>query len=58
MIWFVSQSIKKRGRCAALNQFFKSIVSDEAFNIISKELNVNGKIFEIFYEYFGYEKKT
>ena len=40
---FVRQSIK-RGRCSALNQHYKSKISDEVFNIISKELNVNGNV--------------
>ena len=38
---FVKQIIK-RGRCSALNQHYKSNISQEVFNIISKELNVNG----------------
>ena len=33
---FVRQSIKG-GRCSALNQYYKSIISQEVFNIISKE---------------------
>ena len=32
----------KGGRCNAFNQHYKSEMSDEVFNIISKELNVNG----------------
>ena len=38
---FVRQSIKG-GRCSALNQDYKSAISDEVFNIISKEINLNG----------------
>ena len=38
---FVRQSIKG-GRCSALNQYYKSAISEDVFNIISKELNVNG----------------
>ena len=38
---FVRQSIKG-GRCSALNQYYKANFSQEVFNIISKELNVNG----------------
>ena len=38
---FVRQSIKG-GRCSALNQYYKSTISQEVFNIISKDLNVNG----------------
>ena len=37
----------KGGRCNAFNQHYKSENSDEVFNIISKELNVNGNICEI-----------
>ena len=43
---FVRQSIKG-GRCTALNQWYKSIISYEVFSTISKELNNNGNIFEI-----------
>ena len=32
---FVRQSIKG-GRCTALNQYYKSTISDKVFNIISK----------------------
>ena len=50
---FVRQSIKG-GRCSALNQYYKSNVSQEAFNIISKELNNNGNenVCEIINKYF------
>ena len=54
--YFVRQSIKG-GRCAASNQFYKSTVSDEVFNNISKEFNVIGKISEILDEYFEFENK-
>ena len=37
---FVRKSIKG-GRCNAFNQRYKSEISDEVFNIISKELNIN-----------------
>ena len=52
---FVRQSIK-RGRCSALNQYYKSNISQEVFNIISKELNVNGNdnVCEIINKYFEY----
>ena len=43
---FVRKSIKG-GRCNTINQHFISEISDEVFNIISKELNVNGNICEI-----------
>ena len=39
---FVRQSIKG-GRCSALNQYYKSNISNELFNFISKELKVNDK---------------
>ena len=52
---FVRQSIKG-GRCSALNQFYKSHILQEVFNIISKELNVNGNdnVCEIINKYFEY----
>ena len=53
---FVRQSIK-RGRCSALNQFYKSTTSDEVFNIISIEINVIGKICKILDKYYEYTNK-
>ena len=56
---FVRQSIKG-GRCSALNQYFKSNISQEVFNVISKELNVNGNdedVCEIINKYFEYTNK-
>ena len=53
---FVRKS-KKGGRCAALNQYYKSSISDEVFNIFSKELNVNGNICQILVKYFEYTNK-
>ena len=52
---FVKQSIKG-GRCSALNQYYKSNISQKVFSIISKELNVNGNddVCEIINEYFEY----
>ena len=52
---FFRQSIK-RGRCSALNQYYKSNISQEVFNIISKELNVNGNdnVCEIINKKFDY----
>ena len=49
----VRQSIKG-GRCSALNQYYKSTISDEVFNDIS---NINGKICEILDKYFQYTNK-
>ena len=53
---FVRQTIKGR-RCSALNQYYKSTVSDGEFNVISKELNVNGIICEILANCFEFKKK-
>ena len=39
----VRQSIKG-GRCGNYNQYYKSTISNEVFNIISKELNANGNV--------------
>ena len=36
----------KKGRCSAWNHYYESTISDEVFNIISKELNINGNICE------------
>ena len=56
MRWFVRQSIKE-GRRSALQQCYKSKHSDEVFNIISKELDINGKLCEILEKYFEYINK-
>ena len=53
---FVRQS-KKRGRCSALNQYYQSTISDEVFNTDSKELNINGNIYETSDNYFEYTNK-
>ena len=50
---FVRKSIKG-GRCKAFNQHFKSEISDEVFNIFSKELNVNGNVCDILEKYFEF----
>ena len=52
---FIRQNIKG-GRCSALNQYYKSAISDEVFNIISKELNLNGNdnVCDIVNKYFEY----
>ena len=46
MRWFVRQSIKGT-RCSALNQYYKSTISDELFNIVSEDVDINGNICEI-----------
>ena len=48
---YVRKAIKG-GRCNAFNQHYISEISDEVFNIISKELNVNGNICDILEKYF------
>ena len=53
---FVRKAIKG-GRCNAFNQQYKSEISDEVFNIISKELNVNGNTCDILEKYFEFLNK-
>ena len=53
---FVRKSIKG-GRCNDFSQHYKSEISDEVFNIISKELNVNGNICDILEKYFEFLNK-
>ena len=53
---FVRKAIKG-GRCNAFNQHYKSEISDEVFNIISKELNVNGNICDLLEKYFKFLNK-
>ena len=53
---FVRKAIKG-GRCKAFNQHYKSEISDEVFNIISKELNVDGNECEILEKYFEFLKE-
>ena len=55
---FVRQSIKG-GRCGSYNQYYKSNISQEVFNIISKELivNDNDNVCEIIDKYFEYTNK-
>ena len=43
---FVRKSIKG-GLCSALNQYYKSTVSDEVFNNMSQELGADSNICEI-----------
>ena len=55
------RKIIKGGKCNAFIQHYKSEISDEVFNIISKKLNVNGNICDLLEKYFKflnkYEKK-
>ena len=47
---FMSQFVRKiikGGLCSAFNQYYKSTISDEVFNIMSQELGVDGNICEI-----------
>ena len=53
---FVRKSIKGC-RCNAFNQHYKSEFSDEVFNTISKELNVNGNICDLLEKYFEFLNK-
>ena len=53
---FVRKSIKG-GSCNAFNQHYKSEISDEVFNIISKELNVSGNVCDILEKYFEFLMK-
>ena len=53
---FVRKAIKG-GRCNAFNQHYKSEISDEVFNIISKELNFNGNICDLLEKYFKFLNK-
>ena len=53
---FVRQSIKG-GRCLALNQYYKSNISDEVFNIIPRELDNNGNVYDVLDSYFEYTNK-
>ena len=50
---FVRKAIKG-GRCNALNQHYKFEISDEVFNVLSKELNVNGNICHLLEKYFEF----
>ena len=57
---FVRKAIKG-GRCNAFIQHYESEISDEVFNIISRELNVNGNVCDILEKFFEilnkYEKQ-
>ena len=56
MRWFTRQSIK-RGRVCAFNQCCKSENCDDIVRIISEELNVKGKIYDIIEVYLQYKNK-
>ena len=53
---FVRKSIKA-GRCTNCNQYYKSIISDEVFNITSSELSNNGDVCEILDMFFEFMSK-
>ena len=53
---FVRQSIRGRS-CSALAQYYKSNISEEVFNIISKELEIDGNVCEILEKHFDYTNK-
>ena len=53
---FVRQSIKE-GRCIAFAQPYQSEISDEVFDMISKELKVNSNICDILEKYFEFINK-
>ena len=56
---FVRKAIKG-GRCNAFNQYYESEISDEVFNIISKELNVDNdgsNVCDILEKYFEFLNK-
>ena len=56
MRWFVRQSIKG-GRVCAFNQYYKSENCDDILKFISKELCVQGNIYDIIEEYLNYKNK-
>ena len=53
---FVRKAVKG-GRCNAFNQQYKSEISDEVYNIVSKELNVDGNTCDILQKYFEFLNK-
>ena len=53
---FVRKAIKG-GRFNAFNQYYKSEISYEVFNIISRELNVSGNMCDILEKYFEFLNK-
>ena len=56
MRYIVRQSIKG-GRCLALNQCHKSILSDNLFNIVSKHLGGDGTVCKILEKHFDFTNK-
>ena len=56
MRWFVRQSVKG-GRVCAFNQNCKSKNGDDTSKIISEQLNVEGKIYDIIEAYLNYKNK-
>ena len=53
---FVRKSIKG-GRCGIFNQYYISSISDEVFNTISEQLNIQGNKCEVMEKYFEYTYK-
>ena len=51
MINFVRKNVKG-GRCNAFIRLYKFGIGDKVFGILSKELNVNGKICDLLEKYF------
>ena len=49
----VRQSIK-RGRVCAFNHYYKSKVCDDVLKVLSEELNVKGKVYDIKEAYMNY----
>ena len=56
MTWFVRQSIKRRRVCA-FNHYYKSKICDDIVKIISKELFVKRKIYDLIEEFLKYKNK-
>ena len=56
MRFFVKQSIKG-GRCTDFIQHYKSILSDNVFSFISKDLYIIGNICEILDKYFEFSNE-
>ena len=56
MQFLVRQSIR-RDRFGSFNQYYKSIISEEVFTTISKELHIDGNVCEIMDKYFEYTNK-